>query len=375
MFEVIFPGDVSLQNGVIVNRTMEAFSQGCSSLPLGKPKHTSVAFLKTHKTGSSTVQNILFRFAEQNNLTVALPVPACGHLFCYPQPFSGHFVHPHTTPPDVLTSHTRLNVGEMRRLMPNGTLYVTILREPAAMFESLFSYYNQECQSFRRVANGSLEEFLRQPQLYYRAKEKDSMFARNTVTFDLGGDKDRTPGDAEYARSFAARTEDVFSLVMIAEHFDESLVLLRRLLHWEPEDVLYLKLNMRTDESRLRLQGALPAQIRAWNWLDAALYDHFNASLWRQLERLGLACVEREVRLMRKARDWLVRECFGEATPLLRSAAQIRNKDLRPWQPSSKVAIVGYDLPVNGSGHTGGGSGGQGGGRGEVQEEEEEEGD
>ena len=64
---------------------------------------------------------------------------------------------------------------------------------------------------------------------------------------------------------------------------------------------------------------------------------------------------------MREARDWLVRECFGEATPLLRSAAQIRNKDLRPWQPSSKVAIVGYDLPVNGSGHTGGGSGGQGG--------------
>ncbi|XP_076145012.1 galactose-3-O-sulfotransferase 3 [Alosa pseudoharengus] len=359
-----------LHRGGHLNWTMSAFSLGCSSLPLsswrltnaggglgltmtapGKPKHTSVAFLKTHKTASSTVQNILFRFAERHNLTVALPVPSCGHQFCYPHMFSGRFVHPHTVPPDILTSHTRLNVGEMRRLMPNGTRYVTILREPAAMFESLFSYYNQHCQSFHRVPNGSLEEFLRHPTLYYRAEEKDSMYARNTVAFDLGGDKDHQPaGDGEYVQGFVARMESVFSLVMIAEHFDESLVLLRRLLNWEPEDVLYLKLNMRTEESRLTLHGPAPAQIRAWNWLDSALYDHFNATLWRQLEQLGRPCVERELRLMRRAQESLVRECFGEDTPPLRSSTQIRNKDLRPWQPSSKVAIVGYDLPVNGSG-------------------------
>ncbi|XP_062371963.1 galactose-3-O-sulfotransferase 3 [Sardina pilchardus] len=377
-----------LHRGGHLNWTMSAFSLGCSSTPLeslttavaglgltvapAKPKHTAVAFLKTHKTASSTVQNLLFRFAERHNLTVALPVSSCGHQFCYPHTFSGRFVHPHTVPPDVLTSHTRLNVGAMRRLMPNGTRYVTILREPAAMFESLFSYYNTHCQSFHRVPNGSLEEFLRQPELYYRAQEKDSMYARNTLTFDLGGNKDHQPaGDAEYARAFAARLDSVFSLVMIAEHFDESLVLLRRLLNWELEDVLYLKLNMRTEESRLPLRAPAPAQIRAWNWLDAALYEHFNATLWRQLEQLGRACLERELRLMRRAQEALVRECFGEDTPPLRSSTQIRNKDLRPWQPSSKVAIVGYDLPVNGSGlagattgQGGGGGGGAGGGGG-----------
>ncbi|XP_063042863.1 galactose-3-O-sulfotransferase 3-like [Engraulis encrasicolus] len=312
----------------------------------GKAKHTSVVFLKTHKTGSSTVQNILFRFAERHNLTVAMPVSKCYYAFCYPFPFSAHFVHENTTPPDVLTNHARLDVAEMRRLMPNGTQFFTILREPVAMFESSFSYFRSESMSFRRVPNGSIEEFLRHPQLYYRSKERDSMYARNSATFDLGGDKDRPLGDMDYLRMFTRHLEDVFSLVMITEHFDESLVLLRRLLNWDPEDLVYLKLNMRADESRKQLHGALPAKTRAWNWLDAELYDYFNASLWRQLEQLGPACLEHELMLLREARDRVMLACFGTARPQMKAAGQIRNKELKPWQPKSKLSIVGYELPT-----------------------------
>ncbi|XP_076829352.1 galactose-3-O-sulfotransferase 3 isoform X2 [Brachyhypopomus gauderio] len=350
-----------LHHGGHLSWTLEAFRLGCPSFRSslssvdgavasgwGRPKHTSVAFLKTHKTASSTVQNMLFRFAERNNLTVALPITACDHQFCYPRLFSGSFVHPHTVPPDIVTSHMRFSRAEVRRLMPNDTVHITILREPGAMFESLFSYYNQYCQSFRRVPNGSLEVFLKHPWAYYRLEEHDSMYARNTLTFDLGGDKDRAGAEATtYARRFAAEVERVFSLVMIAEHFDESLVLLRRLLAWDLEDVLYVKLNMRTPSSKSRLSEGLRGKIREWNAIDAALYDHFNASLWRQLSALGLPCVAREVQLLRRARDQLVRGCFGGRLPQLRSASQIANKDLRPWQPSAKVAIVGYDLPAN----------------------------
>lgn len=232
--------------------------------------------------------------------------------------------------------------------MPNNTVYITILREPGAMFESLFSYYNQYCLSFKRVPNGSLETFLDHPWSYYRPEEKDSMYARNTLTFDLGGDRDRASSEVPaYAKQFAAEVERVFSLVMIAEHFDESLVLLRRLLSWDLDDVLYVSLNMRTPDSKSRLSSEIKAKIRAWNAVDSVLYDHFNASLWRQLKALGLACVEREVQLLRQSRDRLVRGCFGGHLPPLRSASQITNKDLRPWQPSAKVAIVGYDLPIN----------------------------
>ncbi|XP_055051308.1 galactose-3-O-sulfotransferase 3 isoform X2 [Misgurnus anguillicaudatus] len=343
-----------LRHGGHLNLTFEAFWLGCTSSTLSTGssdpalKHTSVAFLKTHKTASSTVQNILFRFAERNNLTVALPVTSCAHQFCYPRTFSSRFVHPHTTPPDIITNHLRFSRAEIRRLMPNNTIYITILREPGAMFESLFSYYNQYCQSFKRVPNGSLEMFLEHPWNYYRPEDNDSMYARNTLTFDLGGDKDRPSTEAPmYATRFAEELERVFSLVMISEYFDESLVLLRRLLSWDLDDVLYMSLNMRTQSSKSRLSSVMTKKVRAWNAIDSVLYDYFNASLWRQLRALGLPCVEREVQMLRQSRDRLVRGCFGGYLPQLRSASQIANKELRPWQPSSKVAIVGYDLPAN----------------------------
>ncbi|KAM9717939.1 galactose-3-O-sulfotransferase 3 [Menidia menidia] len=344
---VICTASLLLHHGGFFSWTAETFPLGCPALRPPKPKHTNVVFLKTHKTASTTTQNLLFRFAERYNLTVALPVQACGHQFCYPSSFRAQLVHPHTLPANLLTSHTRFNRSALRRLMPNDTVYITILREPAAMFESLFAYYSNHCQSFRRVPNGSLEAFLEEPLRYYRPQEKESMYARNTLTFDLGGDKDRPAADAGYAAAFAAEVERSFSLVMISEYFDESLVLLRHLLSWDLEDVVYVRHNMRTEGSRRSLTQNQRDRIRAWNGVDAHLYDHFNASLWRRIAALGPACVAREVRLLRKAQERLMRECFGRRTPVFRPAAEIQNKELRPWQPSEKVDIAGYSLPPN----------------------------
>lgn len=38
-----------------------------------KPKTPPVVFLKTHKTGSSTVQNLLFRMGERDRAAFAFP--------------------------------------------------------------------------------------------------------------------------------------------------------------------------------------------------------------------------------------------------------------------------------------------------------------
>ena len=48
-------------------------------------------FLKTHKTASSTVLNILFRFAETHNLSAALPAGGRFHLG-YPWLFLARYV-------------------------------------------------------------------------------------------------------------------------------------------------------------------------------------------------------------------------------------------------------------------------------------------
>lgn len=55
-----------------------------------QPK-SHIFFLKTHKTASSTILNILYRYGESRNLTFALPLNKNSQLF-YPYFFASHFV-------------------------------------------------------------------------------------------------------------------------------------------------------------------------------------------------------------------------------------------------------------------------------------------
>jgi len=50
-----------------------------------------IVFLKTHKTASSTILNILYRYGDSHNLTFALPLNMHSQLF-YPAFFAAHFV-------------------------------------------------------------------------------------------------------------------------------------------------------------------------------------------------------------------------------------------------------------------------------------------
>lgn len=82
------------------------------------PPVTNVMFLKTHKTASSTVLNILFRFAETRNLSVALPAGSRFHLG-YPWLFLAHYVEgvkqkgvPQRF--NVMCNHLRFNLPEVR---------------------------------------------------------------------------------------------------------------------------------------------------------------------------------------------------------------------------------------------------------------------
>ena len=67
----------------------------------------SILFLKTHKTGGSSVANILFRFARGKDLRVALPRSQI-FSFYWPWSFQVNFVdNLPSEKPDILCSHAR----------------------------------------------------------------------------------------------------------------------------------------------------------------------------------------------------------------------------------------------------------------------------
>uniref|UniRef100_A0A4W6EZN6 Galactose-3-O-sulfotransferase 4 n=1 Tax=Lates calcarifer TaxID=8187 RepID=A0A4W6EZN6_LATCA len=262
-----------------------------------------VVFLKTHKTGGSTVQNLLFRMGEKDRATFAFPYYTYQFSLPFPFRFRAEFVDelPDSSSQfDILCSHMRLDVEQVKQIMPPNTTYITILREPLQTFESVFSYYTSTIPAFtlaKKVAEtaehkSALSVFLESPESFWDPKEPENGLAKNPMSFDLGLNSQQWnsswPADLTLLK-------ETFQLVMIAEHFDESLVLLGALLKLELEELAYLRLNTRSPKYVTLLDDITKARLRAWNSLDVLLYDFFLKLFWEKAEQYGLERLNRDV--------------------------------------------------------------------------------
>ncbi|XP_075056630.1 galactose-3-O-sulfotransferase 2-like [Mixophyes fleayi] len=300
--------------------------------------HTHVFFLKTHKTGSSTIMNILFRFGESHNLTFALPTYKAAQFY-YPYSFSAYFVegfsskiHRHY---DIMCHHMRFQLTEVERVMPNDTFYFTVLRNPVSLMESSFSYY-KGIDIFLKPR--SLEEYLRNTDKYYNKSSFYSNYGKNLMTFDLGFQNDglETP---KHFQLIQQAVETMFNLVLITEYFDESLVLLKDALCWSFDDVLSFPLNSRNNTSRKVLSIETQEKIKTWNKFDWQLYVYFNSSFWKRVDKFGRERMQLEVQELQRRRAKQSEICLqGLVDP-----QKIKDESLQPFQAGTDT-ILGYNL-------------------------------
>ena len=120
------------------------------------------------------------------------------------------------------------------------------------------------------------------------------------MLFDLGF-PETSYDNTTLVQTYIENLATDFDLVMIMEHFDESLVLLKRILCWEVEDILYFKLNERRKEDQRvsDLNERSRTLIRQWNSADVKLYGHFNRTLWEKIGAEGPAFYE-DLRVFRE---------------------------------------------------------------------------
>ncbi|XP_062849253.1 galactose-3-O-sulfotransferase 4 [Trichomycterus rosablanca] len=324
-----------------------------SSLGSCRP-HSHVMFLKTHKTASSTILNMLYRFGEEHGLQFALPV---GYQFGYPLPFIAQRVKgykgAHVAEFDIMGNHMRFNKAEVEKVMPADTFYFSILRDPVALTESSYAYYKNVAPAFRHAKG--LGDFADNPYKYYEPRLRNNHYARNLLWYDFGLDH-----NANFSLPLAKHGEAVvrrnFKLILLSEYFDQSMVLLRHALCWPLDAVVSFSLNARQQMPKGRSswvgRAAVPAylllteeqrqKLREWNALDWHLYQTFNHTFWGEVERFGWARMEAEVALLRSRREALARVCLRDGGRQV-EANRIRDRAIRPFQ-SGLVKILGYEL-------------------------------
>ncbi|XP_045136153.1 galactose-3-O-sulfotransferase 3-like isoform X5 [Portunus trituberculatus] len=139
----------------------------------------NVAFLKTHKSASSAIQNILFRYGDKHNLHFALP--NIGNHFGGKLSFKAAMVRssPLNIAPNIFAIHTKWDHMEVKKVMPEDTVFFTIVREPTDLFQSLFTY-----SKFQEITGLSLHEYVR--RVPANSSRLNGIFGYNQMSWDFG---------------------------------------------------------------------------------------------------------------------------------------------------------------------------------------------
>ena len=318
------------------NLGIDAFD-GLHSSPKCTAEKRNVIFIKNHKCGSDTVTNVFYRFGLDRNLSFMLAAPGRMTLN-WPYVIMRGTYRESKAPGgfNILCEHAVYNEGIMSKLMPSDSEYTTIVREPLSRLRSAFNFFHIDWRADIH-SNEPLQEYLsdiRRYEIHIRSPshirhKKHCMgpgwtAGQNGMSLDLGFDNgfhqdtvDQT-GNATYIREWLLYLHNRFKLVMVLEYFEESLVLLRRLMCWRMQDVLYLVRNVghydKNSDYADTIGPSLMDNFRRFNQVDIALYDLFNATLWRRIELEGPDYAD-ELRqfkvVMKTVRDF----CYTEPPP------------------------------------------------------------
>lgn len=297
-----------------------------------------VAFLKTHKCASSTIQNTLMRFAVKNNLNVVLPLT--GNYVGRYMPF--HRTVLYGTPwqaadlkYDIFCLHTIWNGPEVAQVMGKGAFYFTILRDPVDLFISLWDY-----ASMKDLYNVDLESYIFADKTvgHFKDRSKISNLGRNQMLWDFGFPAKLF--DNETAIDLKIKEIDrKFDLVLIAEQFDESMILLKEQLCWDFVDITYLSLNAHKKETKSKISEEARRELANWLKGDYMLYNFFRRKFGNAKTEFGENRMSQQLQILSKANQNIEKKCSIQPkdNSLLEGEYKLWGKDMIGYTMSDEA--------------------------------------
>lgn len=269
---------------------------------------TNVFFVKTHKTGSTTLQSIINRFGYNRNLSFAFRrQDPRGHVSF--RDFSKASPREMFLPPihdaitctyvgyNMSTVHIAYNRQTAATYMAEGTKYISLLRDPVTQWLSAYKFFRLH----KLPRDHKMETLLDKKNGYWR----QNLYSRNLQSLDLGLKVNQFEDMASIQKRLLI-LEYELDLVLITEFFDESLILLKKEFCWSFEDILYISKNIHVES--LNVSSTLEKKIRDFNSADMILYQFFREIFIDKLAKYG-ASFESDLRKFRQMREEYQEDC------------------------------------------------------------------
>ena len=231
--------DLTVRVGTLLFTVDPTYTKICAK----EQKH--LYFLKVHKAGSTTIQNLFLRFALVRHLNVLTIFASKDKgIFCsYPKVVFDDVLPPTPTglangKYDIYCEHSIFNEKYLRTKLHDDTINIAITREPVSRLRSAFNYYHLHALLGLKNSKDPVGEFLKKPGYFL---QKSSFSSLVTLWDKIGNRVAREFGYDPFAhklREYLPYIESRF-LVLIFERLPESLVVMKRKLCWGMKDILY----------------------------------------------------------------------------------------------------------------------------------------
>ena len=261
----------------------EAFKSALQQMPsefrrnFSLPRVKNIAFLKTHKTGSTTLASILYRYAARHHarmylkgLGTVLPTfEISNHLRMLSDKEKASTIEEaHDDLDDPPIHEIVLNSGNNTKNNSNASsasfcppgfpevVYDMSLQHTSALrplhvpFRDLVKFYNSI------IPDANIISIIREPishaisyACYFYAPKTLEEFER-VVEFNLTQSSmswDFGVWNITRAYDFLANDSNLFAFMCLTEEFDECLIMMRRLFNWDLLDITYLRLLANTE--------------------------------------------------------------------------------------------------------------------------------
>ncbi|KAK7474616.1 hypothetical protein BaRGS_00034145, partial [Batillaria attramentaria] len=268
-----------------------------------------VFFLKVHKAASTTVMNVMLRFALSRSLNVMLP--RVSHMFSEEsKEWTTNVMRlpGNVQKFDILCNHLIFEENAIRAAMYPDTVFTGSVRHPFRQFVSAFMYYKHvwSITYLTRIPGSDpVKTYLSDPKKWEIPSVPNS-FTHNRMSFDFGMDP-MNMTDENYVADYLKYLNDTFDLVLVSERFDESMVMMKRLLNWKMKDVLHFKNNAHSHK-KIEYSEDQMSNHRKFNMADYALYDFFSQLFDARVLKEGESFND-EVRVFKSVREAVSEFC------------------------------------------------------------------
>jgi len=210
---------------------------------------------------------------------------------------------------DMFVHHTRYS-QEVKSVMRPGSIYVTILREPTSLFQSIYSFYH-----FNKKYHNNLTEFITNSLLDKQSSSirYSNKLGINQMSWDLGLVTNDFK-NIEMINKHINMIERDFDFIMIFEYFDASLVLFANRMQWPLEKVAYLPLNARNNTYKQFLSDYDINQLIKVNMADNMLYKRFLKKFKEKIYEYGLEKLKTGIGKLMAINQEIIDRCVESTT-------------------------------------------------------------